>query len=64
VPKEWLEMRTIGNVLTFVDTRFDENGLDERIRARIEGVRGIDAEPMVLRSIFTTLARAARDGRR
>jgi ABC-2 type transport system ATP-binding protein len=63
VPKEWLEMRALGNVLTFVDTRFDENALGERIRARIEGVRGIDAQPMVLRSIFTTLARAARDGR-
>jgi ABC-2 type transport system ATP-binding protein len=63
VPKEWLEMRALGNVLTFVDTRFDENGLGERIRTRIEGVRGIDAQPMVLRSIFTTLARAARDGR-
>ena len=63
VPKEWLEMRAIGNVLTFVDTRFDKNGLSERIRTRIEGVRAIDAQPMVLRSIFTTLARAARDGR-
>src|SRR5271169_2142144 len=61
VPKEWLEMRAIGNVLTFVDTRFDENGLSERIRARIEAVHGIDVQPMVLRSIFTTLARAARD---
>jgi hypothetical protein len=55
-------MRALGNVLTFVDTRFDENGLGERIRARIEGVRGIDAQPMALRSIFTTLAREARDG--
>ena len=63
VPEEWIEVRALGNVLTFVDTRFDENGLGERIRARIEGVRGIDAEPMALRSIFTTLARAARDGR-
>jgi ABC-2 type transport system ATP-binding protein len=60
-PKEWIEIRAIGNVLTFVDTRFDESGLGERIRARIEGVRGIDAQPMALRSIFTTLARAARD---
>jgi ABC-2 type transport system ATP-binding protein len=60
-PKEWIEVRAIGNVLTFVDTRFDESGLGERIRARIEGVRGIDAQPMALRSIFTTLARAARD---
>jgi ABC-2 type transport system ATP-binding protein len=55
-------MRALGNVLTFVDTRFDENEVSERIRTRIEGVRGIDAQPMPLRSIFTTLARAARDG--
>jgi len=61
-PKEWMQIRTMGNVLTFVDTRFDEKGLSERIRSRIEGVRGIDAQPMALRSIFTTLARAARDG--
>src|SRR6267154_60532 len=62
-PKEWMQIRTIGNVLTFVDTRFDENGLGERVRSRIVGVRGIDSQPMALRSIFTTLARAARDGR-
>lgn len=62
VPKEWMEVRTLGNVLTFVDTRFDQNGLGERIRSRITGVREIDAQPMPLRSIFTTLARSARDG--
>jgi ABC-2 type transport system ATP-binding protein len=62
-PKEWMEMRAIGNVLTFVDTRFDEIDLSERIRSRIEGVREIDLQPMALRSIFTTLARAARDSR-
>lgn len=61
-PGEWMQMRIVGNVLTFVDTRFDENGLSERIRSRIGGVRGIHACPMTLRSIFTTLARAARDG--
>jgi len=61
-PKEWMQIRAIGNVLTFVDTRFDEDGLNERIRSRIAGVRGIDAQPMALRSIFTTMARAARDG--
>jgi ABC-2 type transport system ATP-binding protein len=62
VPKEWMQVRTLGNVLTFVDTRFDESGLGESVRSQIRGVRGIDAEPMALRSIFTTLARAARDG--
>ena len=62
-PKEWMEMRMTGNVLTFVDTQFDERGLGERIRSQIECVREIDSQPMALRSIFTTLARAARDGR-
>jgi ABC-2 type transport system ATP-binding protein len=62
-PKEWMEMQTMGNVLTFVDTQFDKSGLNERIRSQFNGVREIDSQPMALRSIFTTLARAARDGR-
>ena len=61
-PKEWMQMRMLGNVVTFIDTRFDENSVSERVRAQLRGVRGIDVQPMPLRSIFTTLARAARDG--
>ena len=61
VPKEWMQMRAVGNVLTFVDARFEENNLGELVRSRIERVREIDSKPMALRSIFTTLARAARD---
>jgi ABC-2 type transport system ATP-binding protein len=61
-PREWMAVRTTGNVLTFVDTHFDENELSERIRSRISDVRIIDSQPMALRAIFTTLARAARDG--
>jgi ABC-2 type transport system ATP-binding protein len=61
-PNEWMELRTMGNVLTFVDTQFDASDLSERIHSRIGHVRGIDSQPMPLRSIFTTLARAARDG--
>jgi ABC-2 type transport system ATP-binding protein len=52
----------MGNVLAFVDTRFSEQALGERIGSVVAGVRRIDARPMALRSIFTTLARAARDG--
>jgi hypothetical protein len=48
-------------VLTFVDTQFDEVELGERVRSRMRDVRVIDSQPMALRSIFTTLARAARD---
>ncbi|MGH9574543.1 MAG: ABC transporter ATP-binding protein [Candidatus Acidiferrales bacterium] len=61
IPKEWMQVRAIGNVLTFVDACFEENSLGELVRACIERVREIDSKPMALRSIFTTLARAARD---
>lgn len=62
MPKDWLHVRAAGSVLTFVDTRFSEDRLGERIESLVGGVRRIDAQPMGLRSIFTTLARAARDG--
>jgi ABC-2 type transport system ATP-binding protein len=62
LPKEWLRARAFGNVLSFVDTRYSEADLGERLRSLLGSVRQIDAQPMPLRSIFTTLARAARDG--
>ena len=62
LPKDWLRVRTDGSVLSFVDTRFDESGLGERVHTLLHDVRRIDAQPMPLRSIFTTLARFARDG--
>ncbi len=62
LPKEWLQPRAIGNVLSFVDTRYSEAALGERVRALLGPVKRIDAQPMPMRSVFTTLARAARDG--
>jgi hypothetical protein len=62
-PREWLQVRTVGNVLTFVDTQFDERSVSEQIRSRIAGVKEMVWQPMGLRNVFTTLARAARDGR-
>jgi len=61
-PQEWLDIRTSGNVLSFVDTRYSEEGLAARLNAVAGGVRTIDAQPIALRSIFTTLAKATRDG--
>ncbi len=61
-PKEWLNIRTSGNVLSFVDTVYSRERLASRVATTLGSVRGIDAHPMGLRSIFTTLARAARDG--
>ena len=61
-PKSWLQLRTAGNVLTFVDTQFSEEDLGDQVRGLFDGVRTIDAQPMTLRFIFTTLARSARNG--
>jgi len=61
-PAHWLNIKAAGNMLMFVDTRFNDDGLGERVEALVGSVRHIDAQPMPLRSIFTTLARAARDG--
>jgi ABC-2 type transport system ATP-binding protein len=61
IPKAWLGVEAVGNVLTFVETSFDEKGFGEFVRSRLGEVRAVDSQPMSLRSIFTTLARAARD---
>jgi ABC-2 type transport system ATP-binding protein len=61
VPYGWMHLRASGNVLTFIDPHYSDHDLGEQIRSQIRGVRAIDCQPMALRSIFTTLARAARD---
>jgi ABC-2 type transport system ATP-binding protein len=61
-PKCWLSIRTVGNVLSFVDTQFSESDVNERLRSLVGHVKTVDAQPMALRTIFTTLARASREG--
>jgi ABC-2 type transport system ATP-binding protein len=60
-PKEWLNLRTMGNVVMFVDSRFSEDRLGAEIGTLKGSIRNIDAQPMSLRSIFTALATATRD---
>ncbi|HKE95418.1 MAG TPA: ABC transporter ATP-binding protein [Povalibacter sp.] len=60
LPVDWLQVQAIGNVLSFIDTRFSETESHQRIAASLAGVRGIDARPMPFRTIFTALAHAAR----
>jgi len=60
-PSEWLDVHAEGNVLTFIDTRFSKRLLAERLAALLGPVRNIDAQPVALRSMYTTLARAARN---
>jgi ABC-2 type transport system ATP-binding protein len=57
IPASWVDLSTMGNVLTFVDTQFCGGDLGEHVRSVLAGVRNIDAEPMPLRSIFTSIER-------
>jgi ABC-2 type transport system ATP-binding protein len=61
VPGDWLQVRTMGNVLSFVATQFAEETLAGQLAALLKGIRRVDVGPISLRSIFTTLARAAQD---
>jgi len=60
-PKSWIGLKQAGNVVTFVHREFIESDLDAQVRASIPHVVRIEASPMPLRSIFVSLARAARD---
>jgi ABC-2 type transport system ATP-binding protein len=60
-PAEWVNVRASGNVLAFVDTRFSQEKLNGAIASVLRGVRNVDVQPIPLRSIFTTLARASQD---
>ena len=62
MPKEWLDFRVSGNVASFVDTAYSEDRLAANVATAFGDVRAIDAQPIGLRSIFKTLARATRDG--
>ena len=62
LPKQWLQPKAFGNVLSFIDTQYSEAQLRIRIDALFGNARRIESQALPLRSVFTTLARAARDG--
>jgi ABC-2 type transport system ATP-binding protein len=60
IPKNWIEIREFGNVITFVDTDFSQLDLEEQLRSRLVGIRHVEIESLPLRSIFTSLARSMK----
>jgi len=62
-PATWLDIQVAGNVLNFIDTQYDQGRLDARITALVAGVERVEIQPVPLRSMFKSLARATRDGR-
>jgi ABC-2 type transport system ATP-binding protein len=61
-PREWLQPRVVGHVLTFIDARHVEAALAPRLAALLGPPRQLDTAPITLRHAFTALARAAREG--
>jgi ABC-2 type transport system ATP-binding protein len=63
LPREWLQPRSFGSVLTFVDTRYSQADLASRVGSILgAAVRQIDVQSLPLNSVFKTLARGVRDG--
>jgi ABC-2 type transport system ATP-binding protein len=61
LPDEWLDMQVDGRVMSFLDTRFSAADLPAKVAATVGPVERIDADPLDLRTIYTSLARAVRD---
>lgn len=59
LPRHWLHFQVTGNVIEFIETHYSENSKDQ-LSMFFDGIRGIDADSMPLRSIFTALARLTR----
>lgn len=61
LPPEWLGVKVAGSEVSFIETLFDEAGLESKITAALGPVRRIETRPVGLRSIFTTMARSIRN---
>jgi ABC-2 type transport system ATP-binding protein len=59
-PENWLNMSAAGNVLSFVDIRYESQALQTAVNALLTGVKEVEILPVALRSIFTALARSTR----
>jgi ABC-2 type transport system ATP-binding protein len=58
-PAAWMQPETSAAVLRFVDSHFDGEQTALEIRTRFTGIRNVAFNPMSLRSIFVTLAKAS-----
>jgi len=60
-PPQWLELRSDGHALSFIDTHYSG---EENLASTLTGIVGVpsklNSRPMGLRSIFTALARTMR----
>ena len=62
-PAAWLAPETSSAVVRFVETHFDPERSSAEIRRLFPNLRNLSIQPMPLRSIFVTLAKASRKER-
>jgi hypothetical protein len=55
-----IDLEAAAVVVRFVDTQFDQERTLAEVRRLFGEVRGISVNPMALRAIFLTLAKAGR----
>jgi len=59
-PANWLELERKGDLVRFVETRYERDATERACRERFPEA-AVTARPMTLREIFVTLARASRN---
>ena len=61
LPADWMHLDMAGNVVRFVETRYDESEIGGRMRRVFPTYRDMAVNGMPLRSIFVALAKKGRD---
>lgn len=59
-PANWMTAERAGSVVRFVETAYEPEATEARVRAAFGAVRGVEVRPMALRAIFVALARQGR----
>ncbi len=59
-PASWLELEQKGDLVRFIETRYDRSATERACRERFPEA-AVTAQPMTLREIFVTLARETRN---
>jgi len=59
-PENWINVSAAGNVLSFIDVRYESQALQTAVNSLLTGIKEVGVQPVALRSIFTALARSGR----
>ncbi len=61
LPSEWLDVRRTGRTVSFIDRQYSATNLPAKVASVLGTVNRIETDTIALRTIYTSLARAARD---